>query len=248
MRVPKWADAAVSLIVGLIIWQVVGVLKVSISFPPFTDVVKAWIMLFNKGRIQQPLLDSLYELLLGFAIAAVVGVIIGTLMGRYRTARMIFEPYINAAMSSPIVAFVPILILIFGIGRSSMIAISFLMAVFVVIVNTQSGIRNSEANLIEMARSFGATEWQLLTLILIPGALPAVMTGLRAAVGRAVRGVIVGEMLIAVVGTGGLIDEYGQSFNIPYLWALLLTVMLMAVVPMGVVDLADKRLHHWKNG
>src|SRR5574341_1412254 len=164
------------------------------------------------GEILGYLATSLVALLAGYALAVALGVALGGLMGRYRPIEYLLGLYVNVLLATPNIAMVPVLYTIFGFSRTIQIAIVFIAAFPIVAINTMSAIRNVDATYIEMARSFGARERQLFWKILIPGGMPLMMAGLRLGMGRAIKGMITGEMFIALFGLGGLLRFYGNRF------------------------------------
>ena len=133
---------------------------------------------------------SLTTLAAGFFLAVAIGIIIGLLMGRFRAVEHFLDLYVNVLMSAPTTAFVPVLIMWFGLGVESRIAVVFLFAVFVIIINTMTGVKQVDSVLVEMARSFGAKEKEIFFKIILPAAMPAIMAGVRLGMGRAVKGMV----------------------------------------------------------
>ena len=131
------------------------------------------------GKLLANLSMSLTTLAIGFCLAVLFGIVVGLLMGRFRAVEHFLDLYVNALMSAPTTAFVPVLILWFGLGVESRIAVVFLFAVFVIIINTMTGVKQVDTVLVEMARSFGAREREVFFKIILPAALPAIMAGFR---------------------------------------------------------------------
>jgi NitT/TauT family transport system permease protein len=167
-------------------------------------------------------------------------------MGRFRAVEHFLDLYVNALMSAPMTAFVPVLILWFGLGVESRIAVVFLFAVFVIIINTMTGVKQVDTILVEMARSFGAREREVFFKIMLPAALPAIMAGLRLGVGRAVKGMVTAEMLLTLTGIGAMIMQYGSAFATDSLFAVVITILLVALAAMKAVQWLDRRLTGWK--
>jgi NitT/TauT family transport system permease protein len=139
-----------------------------------------------------------------------------------------------------------VLILWFGLGVESRIAVVFLFAVFVVIINTMTGVKQVDGTFVEMARSFGGREREVFFKILLPAALPAIMAGVRLGMGRAVKGMVTAEMLLTLTGIGGMIMQYGSAFATDSLFAVILTILIVAMITMKVVQRVDQRLTGWK--
>ena len=231
--------------IGIAVWEIAGRVW-NISFlPPFSNVIGAAVGLIASGQILGNLATSLLGLLVGYALAAVGGVGLGVLMGRYRKIEHLFDLYINAFLAAPKIAFIPVLFAFFGVSRSVQVAVVFMSAFFIIVINTMSAIRSVDSTYIEMARSFGAREHQLLWRVLIPGAVPLTMAGLRLGMGRAVKGMINGEMFIAVFGLGGLLRTYGSRFDAEKVFAILLVVIAVALACSALVEAVEKRLTYW---
>ncbi|HEY3166144.1 MAG TPA: ABC transporter permease [Candidatus Binatia bacterium] len=229
-----------------ILWEVVGRAMDSTLIPPLSRIGAAWWKLFSSGKLLSNLSMSLTTLAVGFCLAAVIGVVLGLLMGRFRAVEHFLDLYVNALMSAPTTAFVPVLILWFGLGIESRIAVVFLFAVFVIIINTMTGVKQVDNVLVEMARSFGAREKEIFFMIMLPAALPAIMAGLRLGIGRAVKGMVTAEMLLTLTGIGAMIMQYGSSFATDSLFAVILTILLIALLTMKAVQWLDRRLTGWK--
>ena len=178
--------------------------------------------------------------------AAVLGVVVGLGMGRFRTVRYVLDGWVNALMSAPLSALVPILIALFGIRDTVVAATVFLFSFFVIVVNTLTGVRGTDRALVEMARVFGAGEAALFRRIYLPAALPAIMLGLRLGAVQAVKGMVVGEMLISLVGLGERLIYYGNTFLITELYAVIVSVLLLALLASQLAQAADRALVRWK--
>lgn len=229
-----------------ILWEVVGRAMDSTLIPPLSQIGAAWWKLLSSGKLLSNLSMSLTTLATGFSLAALFGVVLGLLMGRFRAVEYFFDLYVNALMSAPSTAFVPVLILWFGLGVESRIAVVFLFAVFVIIINTMTGVKQVDTVLVEMARSFGAREREVFFKIMLPAALPAIMAGLRLGIGRAVKGMVTAEMLLTLTGIGAMIMQYGSSFATDSLFAVILTILILALLTMKAVQWIDRRLTGWK--
>jgi NitT/TauT family transport system permease protein len=228
------------------LWEIAGRAMDSSLIPPLSQIGAAWWKLLSSGKLLANLTLSLSTLAIGFALALLFGIALGLLMGRFRAVEHFFDIYVNALMSAPMTAFVPVLILWFGLGVESRIAVVFLFAVFVIIVNTMTGVKQVDAVLLEMARSFGAREREIFFKIIVPAALPAIMAGLRLGMGRAVKGMVTGEMLLTLTGVGAMIMQYGSAFATDALFAVILTILMIALLTMKAVHWLDRRLTGWK--
>jgi NitT/TauT family transport system permease protein len=167
-------------------------------------------------------------------------------MGRFAAVRHLLDGWVNTLMSAPLSALVPVLIALFGIRDTVVAAAVFTFSFFVIVVNTSTGVRGTERSLVEMARSFGGGEVALFRRIYLPSALPAIMLGVRLGAVQAIKGMVVGEMLISLVGFGERLIYYGNTFLITELYAVILSVLVLALVASQLAALADRALVRWK--
>jgi NitT/TauT family transport system permease protein len=227
-------------------WELLGRLEISMFIPPLSRVVAVWWQLLGDGTLPRAASSSLLSLVNGFVPAAVLGVVVGLAMGRFALVRHVLEGWVNALMSAPLSALVPILIALFGIRDTVVAATVFMFSFFVIVVNTETGVRGTERSLVDMARAFGAGEAALFGRIYLPAALPAVTLGLRLGVVQAVKGMVVGEMLISLVGLGERLIYYGNTFLIVELYAVILSVLVLALLTAQAAQAVDRTLVRWK--
>jgi NitT/TauT family transport system permease protein len=218
----------------------------SVLIPPLSKIGSAWIRLLISGKLLQNLYLSLGTLAAGFFLAVVVGIFVGLLMGRFREVEHFLDLYINALMSAPTTAFVPVLIMWFGLGVESRIAVVFLFSFFVIVINTLTGVKQVDRIWLEMARSFGAKEREIFFKVMLPAAMPAIMAGVRLGMGRAVKGMVTAEMLLTLTGIGAMVMQYGSAFATDALFAVILTILGVAMITMKLVQWLDQRLTGWK--
>jgi len=215
--------------------------------PPLSGVLRAGIDLIAGGQTVTHLLASLLSLLAGYTLAVVSGLSLGVLMGRYRLVAYALGLYVHAFLAAPKIALVPVLYALFGLSRFVQVAVIFLSAFFVVVLAAMRGIQTVDPACSEMARAFGAKEYQLFWKVLLPGALPLTMAGLRLAMGHAVKGMITGEMLITLFGLGALLRTYGSRFDAEKVFAILLPVIGVGLACSFLVQTVERRLTHWRN-
>lgn len=234
-------------IAGLLVaWEGLGWLDISMFVPPVSEIAVAWWRLLVNGTLWNAGASSLVSLAKGFLPAAVLGVLIGLAMGRFAAVRHLLDVWVNVLMSAPLSALVPVLIALFGVRDTVVAATVFLFSFFVIVVNTMTGVRATDRSLVEMARSFGIGEAALFVRVYLPAALPAVMLGLRMGAVQAVKGLVVGEMLISLVGLGERLIYYGNTFLLKELYAVIFSVLLVALLFSQVVQAADRALIRWK--
>lgn len=212
-RSRRGVTATVSVLVVLIAWQILGSTNIIssdlISYPQ--QVIATGVAMALSGELARNAALSLVELVEGFVPAVLLGLGIGLLMARSRRLRYLLEPLVMALYTAPYVALIPILVLWFGIGPRSKVAIVFLGAIFPVLINSLAGVEQVDPIWIRAARAFGATQRQVTRKVILPGSLPAIMAGVRLGLGRGVIGVIIGEMYVATAGVGHLMQVYGAA-------------------------------------
>ena len=182
----------------------------------------------------------------GFGLSLVVGVPLGVLMGWYRRFHAMFDPLITALYVTPRVALVPMLILWFGIGIESKVAIVFLGGVFAILLNVIAGMQTLDEGLVRCARSFGANDRQLFLTIALPSVLPFLMAGMKLAVGRALVGVLVGELVASNAGVGHMMARAGATFQTDKVFV---GVVLLAAVGWSLTAFfqwIENRLSRWR--
>lgn len=241
----RWWPETTSIIAGILLWEIIGRALQFPFFPPISDVVAAWLEILGTGELINELLTSLRGLFIGYSLAVVLGLTVGTLMGRFRKVEYFFNPFIDINLSTPTLVYIPVLFALFGVSNLTVIVIVFMYSFFIIVVNTVTGIKKADPSLLEMGRSFGASERQLFRKIMVWDALPLIMAGVRIGMSRAVKGMINGELFIALVGLGARLKYYSGSFNIEKVLAMLLTIIVVAVFLTAVVQAIDRRLTGW---
>jgi NitT/TauT family transport system permease protein len=237
------AGPAISaILVGVLVWEAASRI-VRLPFMPPTGVIAAafWRMATN-GEILAGLGESLTALAVGFGFAVVFGVPVGLIAGRYQRAAVVIDPYLDALLSVPSLLLVPVFFGVFGLGRATHIAVVFTYTFSVIAVMTRSGLSTLDPAFVEMARSFGATEPQIMRRVLLPGALPSVMAGLQLGVGRAIRGLINVEMLMGSAGLGAMLRRYGARFDAASVYGVLLVLIALALAASQLLRTAHRKL------
>lgn len=235
----------VALVALALAWEVAGRLLDFPWFPPLSKVLVALKTLSDQGVIWVNLLASLRSLAFGFAASLVFGLVVGTLMGRYRWVDYMLGLWVQVLVFAPSIVFAPVFFTIFGLSDVTRIAVVFLYSAFIMAVNTQTAVRHVDRSLVEMATVFGANERQMLRRVIVPGALPLIMAGVRLGAGRAVKGMINGEAFISLVGLGALVQIYGGQFAADKVLALLIVIVGVAVIVASLVQALDRRLTAW---
>jgi ABC-type nitrate/sulfonate/bicarbonate transport system permease component len=240
------AVRAASVVVVITLWEIFGrqINPLFLSYP--SAIGRAFLQIVVTGEFQRSALGSLHVFAVGLSAALVLGIAIGLLMGRYRLAEYLLDPYVYAFDATPRVALIPLLLLWFGLGNSSKIAVVFLSGLFPVLMNTFSGVRTVSAQLVEVGRAYGAGEGKLFTKVILPAALPFIMAGIRLAVGRALIGIITAEMFTAVTGMGALLVRYSSALATDKFFVPVILLALLGVILSNIIEKLQKRLAPWK--
>lgn len=240
-RVPMMA----SLLVWFALWEAVGRLELILLIPSFTGVVAAGAAMLPSATFHKAIGITLHAFGIGMACALAVGIVCGVLMGRIRAVGDVLGMWVNIFESSPLTAIIPVLMAVLGFGQTTVIVTVFLFSVWVIALDTQVGIRQINPSLIEMARSFGASRVQLYTRILVFAALPEILAGVRLGLIRGVKGVVIGQLLIAIIGVGELFELYSRNFLMEEFWALIILVFAFAFVLSELVGLLERKVEYY---
>lgn len=227
-----------SAIAMLIVWETAGHVADFPYLPPVTKVLAALWRLILDGTIASALATTLFALAIGLVCAIFLGTSIGTAMGLSRTVRLALGPYVDALMSAPMTAFVPLFILLFGLGVQTRVVVVIVFAFFPIVVNVQAGMMAARDDLIEMARSFQASRWDIFWKVRLPMSYDHVATGLRMGMARGVEGNITGEVLIAAVGIGALVTQYGRAYTTDRLLAVVVVIVCLSFAAAKLTELA----------
>jgi len=234
-----------SLVIVFSVWEWYGRSVNPLLFAPISSIAVAATQIIGSGELWKYLAGSLVVLAQGFGLAILVGVPLGVLMARVHAVDTVLEMYINALYATPTVAIVPLLVLWFGFDTLGKTVVVFLFCVFPLILNTYQGVRNVEANLLEVARSFCSPESLTWGDVILPSALPYILIGLRLAIGRALIGMVIADFYMAVSGIGYLVNQYANSFQTAKLFVPILTLMVMGIVLTEGAKLLERRLTPW---
>jgi ABC-type nitrate/sulfonate/bicarbonate transport system permease component len=235
----------VSVIVFLALWQVLGSRINPILLATPSAVGSSFVDIVRTGTLVYAFLRALEVLAVGFSIAAVVGIAVGLAMGRNETIGRILDPYVSFFQATPLIALTPLVVIWTGIGFTAEVTITFLLAVWSVIINTAEGTRNTPTILLDMARVYHATERSVVRNVAMPHALPYIFAGLRIALAKALIGVIIGEMDVSLKGLGGLIVNYGDAFQTAPLLASIVSSSLVGVIGTIILEVLRRRLAPW---
>jgi len=213
---------------------------------PSAIAVAFYRMFFVTGEIWNDLRVSSLEYAVGFFLAVVVGIPLGLAAGWYPRLHYVVEPFLSALSATPQVAFLPLLIAWVGIGLWSKVTVIVLLAVLPITISAQAAVKTVDAGLLKVARSFGSSEWQIFRDIIVPSAVPFLLAGLRLAVGRAMIGVVVGELYAATAGVGFMIHLAGSSFQTDKVFVGVIVIAASGLVLIEVLRRIERRVEAWR--
>jgi ABC-type nitrate/sulfonate/bicarbonate transport system permease component len=232
----------------LLAWELAA--RLGLADPIFvsspTAVIRAGLALCTEDEIWADLRVSGTEFLLGYVLATLVGIPLGLATGWWRRLSFVLGPFIDTLNAVPRLTLLPLIIIWFGIGIWSKVVVVFLGAVIPILISTYSGVQTSEARFVKVARSFSAGELKILTSIILPGTVPFIFTGLKYGVGRALLGVVVGELYAATAGVGQMIGAAGNTFQTDVVFFGILLFMAAGLASVAVLDLLERRFEQWR--
>ena len=235
-----------SYLFALVAWEVTGRLVGPLFLAGPTQVVVSLVEVTVSGELPLALVVSLQSFALGFAIAMFSAIPLGMLMGRFESIERFFEPYISAFFVTPVSALIPMIIIWFGIGIEARVFVVFSFCFFDIVINTFTGVRDVRYELVEPVRSLGASQKQIFLKVVLPAAAPFVMTGIRLGLGRAIRGMIIAELLLATTGLGGMIVTYRAVFRTDVIFAVLIVIIMLGVGSVRLIKAIENRMFPWK--
>jgi NitT/TauT family transport system permease protein len=246
----RYVLLGISFVVFLGLWGLVWLIINDPRFPSPLGTLSGFNILVSDPAIRSLFIQSLgttmVSVFAGFALAAVVGVPMGILMGRYLVLDYALDPQVNIWYSLPAIAFIPLVMNFFGSTASATLLIAFLIALFSVVINVYTGVKNISKAVVETALSFGSSQRQLMAKIIIPEALPNMMLGLRLAATRALEGVIVAELIFSAVGIGGMIFDTTDKQQLGLTTALIIVIALISIGLNEGMKYLTRRVVFWK--
>jgi ABC-type nitrate/sulfonate/bicarbonate transport system permease component len=244
--VPSWLITSGSVVLVLAVWQLCGPFINPLFGTYPTAIMAAFWKLVGSGKLAAALVDSLRPFAAGYALAIVVGVPLGLLIGRFRVLEAVIGIYVTAGFAMPLVALVPLLVLWLGLGFAVKVAIIFLMSVFPICINTWLGVAAVPKTLIEVGKSFVAPDHVILRRIILPATLPYIMAGVRLAVGRAVVAMVIAEFFTSISGLGAIIQTSANNFDTATTFVPIIIIMLLAVSLNFLVGAIERWVAPWQ--
>lgn len=239
--------SALSVLAGLLVWQAIGtgVIEFPVTFAPPTEVAVEWVELVRSGELPTAMYHSLQHMLTGYVIAALVAIPLGFLMARSQIVEWAVNPFIDAGYSTPAIAYIPLIIVWFGLHFEARVFMVFTMCFFEILINTHQGISSIAEDYIDVAKSFDATWLELQWKVLLPASLPHIFAGLRLGAGRAVRAMIVAELFLAIVNLGALLEAAGRTYETDQMIAVIVSITVVGVLFQQLVVYAEHKVIPW---
>lgn len=240
---------SISIAAFLILWQFIGQREIVrsdlISYP--TEVLGTLAHLTSTGELGSNAAVTLQEFVEGFVPSIVFGVIIGVLLALVKPLRELLDPLLTAIYNAPVIAFIPILVVWFGVGTYSKVVIVAISAIFPIIINTRLGVSEIAEPWLRAVRSFGANEFQVITKAILPGSLPAIMAGVRLGLGRAIVGLIAAEMYVSIAGIGRMIQVYSSAARASEIIVLVVVIAVFGYTCVALLRSVENRLGTWRS-
>lgn len=239
------AAPLIAVLTFLLIWQIVGMVSNPLLIPTFTSVVRSFYTVLIHGPLLDAVGASAIDFSAGLTLALVTGFLAGVALGAFETVDRTFSPFVNFMNATPVVAFIPVIIIWLGEGAPARIFFVWMISVWAVLVNTLTGVRNVDAAYLEVGRAFGLSKWAILRKVRIPAAMPYVFAGVRLALGHALIGMLIGEMDMELAGLGGLATDYGNSFETSQLLAVIFVASAVGILLVWVLKLIQMVGFRW---
>lgn len=239
-RVPMMA----ALLVWVVLWEVVGRFELLLLFPPFSEVMAAMGDVLTSASFAEAMRITVLSYVSGLGLAVLLGIPLGFAMGLVPAVDKMLNMWVNTFLSAPLSALVPVFMILFGLGTPTVIVTVFMFAVWIIVLDTRAGVQHISPSLMEMARSFSASPLERTRIVLL-AALPEILAGIRLGMIRGVKGVVIGQLLVSIIGVGALFSLYQQNFLMAHFWALILLLFTMALTLAGLVGRLEKRIEYY---
>ncbi|WP_374619215.1 ABC transporter permease [Devosia sp.] len=217
-----------------------------LTMPRPDAVLEQSIRMWSDGTMLRGLGESLTVVGLGFLLSAASGIAIGILLGGFRVLGRVFDPFVNAMNSTPGAAFIPLIIVWFGLYTEAKVVVVWNAAVFPILINTAAGVANANRDLVEMGQAFGARRARLFWSIMVPDALPSILSGLRIGAAICTVGTVIAELTMAQSGLGGLLVTAGNRFQMDRYFAVVIVLMVLGTLITALLRLAERRFARWR--
>lgn len=238
----------VSIVGVLVVWEILArsFLENDLLMPAPSGVARAFWKLAVSGELNRHFAATLLEFGYGFSAACLIGIPLGYLMGMHKWLEEWMDPWIATLYSIPIITFVPLIIIWFGIGMFSKVVVVFKITVVELILNTAAGVKTIDPLWLEVSKSFRLSRWKTTYKVRLPAALPFIVTGMRLGVGRALLGVIAAELLASNAGLGYLLRDASETWDSPKLFVTVVLLAIMGIVSFTLIKKGEQKLAPWR--
>ena len=227
-------------VVGLFaLWEIGGLVPISVAFPTFTETAVAMFEMISDGRMIAAYADTIKPLLIGVGISAGFGVTLGVTMGLNRRFQWFWEPIFIVLQAAPVAALIPLITFIYGIGLAAKVVAVIILALPIIVLNAYKAVRNASPSLVQMCHSFQGTRLQQIWKVIIPNASPVIFAGLRLGVAAGFIGVILAELLITPTGVGDLITYHRSVAEYAEMYAAVFSVIAFSALAVGFLEQAE---------
>lgn len=234
-----------SLLIWALLWEIIGRSGASFVIPPLSGIFARILEIVPTPSFGDALWITGKAFIIGNLIAIIIGIPLGVLMGRSTIADRIFLPWVNLFLSAPLSALVPVIMVIFGAGQVTIVFTVVLFAIWIIVLDARAGVKNITPSLVEMALSFGASPFQAFSKIYVWAALPEILAGVRLGLIRAVKGVVIGQLLVSIIGFGSLFELYSSRFLMEHFWALLFVLFAFAFAINEAMAWLERRFDYF---
>ncbi len=234
-----------SLIIWGLLWELVGQSGLTFFLPPLSEILITLYEIGDSPAFLTALKETAQAFTIGVGASILIGIPVGILMGKNRLLDELLLPWVNIFLSAPLTALVPVLMVLFGFGMRSIIITTSLFAIWIIILNSRAGVLQINRSLVEMGRCFGATPLAAFIKIYFWAALPEILGGVRIGIIRAVKGVIIGQLLISLVGFGALFELYSANFLMSHFWAVLIVLFALAFTISELLAALERKFSYY---
>jgi NitT/TauT family transport system permease protein len=234
--------------VGAVLWQLVAVLLDAAWLPTFLAVMANSAHLLGDHAFRAALLDSMADVGAGFGISVLLGGVGGVAMGLSKYVDWALVYYLDLLLFIPPIVTAPIFLIVFGLSKTTLLAVIVVFSATVIAVNCRTAVSQVDEQLVDVSRVFGGNRRHTLVRVVLPAALPLMFTGLHLGIGRAVKGMIIGQLFIAVIGLGAFEARFEQAFDARGIWSVAVIVVALALVMGWLVKLVDSLVNYWAHG
>lgn len=240
VKIPQVA----ALLVWLVVWELVGRFELLLLFPPFTEVIMSLGDVVTSRSFASAMEITVISYASGIGLALVFGITLGFLMGLVPAVDKMMNMWVNTFLSAPLSALVPIFMILFGLGNATVIAAVFMFATWIIVLDTRAGVQGISPSLLEMTKSFRASPLERFKIIFL-AALPEILAGIRLGMIRGVKGIVIGQLLVSIIGVGALFTLYQHNFLMTHFWALIILLFAMALSFAGIISAIEKRIEYY---